>query len=418
MRSLNYAKQRARELRAEIGAEREGLFERIKDYLLKEHQIRVRAVPADEIDGNEAELSIPERRISYDERLDANPTKRLLAIAHELGHLALHHSRLTDPLSKIDPLLPALYLGTGSPALARYNRRAREEAQANAFANEFLCPSDEILKVWLRDTTATSRTLAAARDLSEDFIRVQLVGGLYDRAYETTLEAEDEPRPGLDDDKSQVEAAAYTGTPALVNAGPGTGKTATLVMRIEHLRRVRAAQPNQMLVLTFSNEAADELRERIEDEFDAETAEEMEITTFHSFGYSFLLTEGHRIGLSEDITVLDEARQEELLTSLLGRVECDSIIDLKHPEETARQALRQICRLKERRVGPNKLKEELEKWRADEPEQRVAQVKAPPRASSQKASTGSNPKRSTGSRKLPPPSARATPRLKCSSPTL
>ena len=376
MRSLNHARQRARELRAEIGAGREGLFDRIKEYLLKKHQIRVRAVPADEIDGNEAELSIPERLISYDERLDANPTKRLLAIAHELGHLALHHSRLTDPLSRVDPLLPALYLGTGAPALARYNRRAREEAQANAFANEFLCPSDEIFKEWLLDTTATSKTLAAARGLSEDFIRVQLVGGLYDRAYENTLEVEGEPRPVLDDDETQIEAATYMGSPALVNAGPGTGKTATLVMRIEHLRRVRTARPSQMLVLTFSNEAADELRERIEDEFDAETAEEMEITTFHSFGYSFLLTEGHRIGLSEDITVLDEARQEEFLTNLLGKVDCDSIIDLKHPEETARYALRQICRLKERRVGPDKLKEELEKWRDDEPEQKAAQVKA------------------------------------------
>lgn len=376
MRSLNYAKQRARELRAEIGGGRESLFERIKDYLLKKHQIRVRAVPADEIDGNEAELSIPERLISYDERLDANPTKRLLAIAHELGHLALHHSRLTDPLSRVDPLLPALYLGTGAPALARYNRRAREEAQANAFANEFLCPSDEIFKEWLLDTKATSKTLAAARGLSEDFIRVQLVGGLYDRAYENTLEVEGGSRPVLDDDETQIEAATYTGSPALVNAGPGTGKTATLVMRIEHLRRVRTARPSQMLVLTFSNEAADELRERIEDEFDAETAEEMEITTFHSFGYSFLLTEGHRIGLSEDITVLDEARQEEFLTNLLGKVDCDSIINLKHPEETARYALRQICRLKERRVGPDKLKEELEKWRDDEPEQKAAQAKA------------------------------------------
>jgi superfamily I DNA/RNA helicase len=376
MRSLNYAKQRARELRVEISTEREGLFERIKEYLIKEHGIRVRAVPAYEIDNNEAELSIPERRIRYDERLDTNPTKRLLAVAHEVGHLALHHNRLTDPLSKIDPLLPALYLGTGAPALARYNRRAREEAQANAFANEFVCPSGEIFEAWLRDPTTTSRTLAAAHDLSEDFIRVQLVGGLYDRAYENTLEADEESRPVLDEDETQVEAAAYTGTPALVNAGPGTGKTATLVMRIEHLRRVKNAQPNQMLVLTFSNEAADELRERIEGEFDAETAEEMEITTFHSFGYSFLLTEGHRIGLSEEITVLEEVRQEELLTNLLGKVECDSIIDLKHPDKTARQALRQICRLKERRVGPDKLKEELEKWCNDEPEQKAAQVKA------------------------------------------
>jgi DNA helicase II / ATP-dependent DNA helicase PcrA len=376
MKSLSYAIQRARELRAEIGAEREELFERIKSYLLTEHRIRVRGVPAHEIDGNEAELSIPEGLLSYDERLDTNPIKRLLAIAHELGHLALHHKRLTDPISKVDLLLPSIYLGTGAPALARYNRLAREEIEADAFAKEFICSGSEVLEEWLRDVSVTSKTLAVARELPEDFIRVQLVEGLCEGAQANVSEEESELR-SMVDDETQVKAAKHTGTPALVNAGPGTGKTATLVMRIEFLLREKNVPPKNMLVLTFSNEAADELRGRIEDEFDAETAAEMEITTFHSFGYEFLLMHGHRIGIDTDaMTVLDEARQEELLTRLLGKVECDSIIDLKHPEETARYALRQISHLKEQRVSPDKLEQAINQWSADEPEQKAAQAKA------------------------------------------
>lgn len=376
MKSLDHAKQRARELRAEIGAERGGLFERIKDYLFKNHGIRVRAVAAHEINDNEAELSVLEKELCYDKRLDANPIKRLLAVAHELGHLALHHKRLTDPLPKIDLLLPSIYLGTGAPALARYNRLAREEIEADAFAKEFICSGSEVLGEWLRDISATSRTLAASRELPEDFIRVQLVEGLCESAQASALEEERELRL-IVDDEMQIKAAKHTGTPALVNAGPGTGKTATLVMRIKFLLREKNVHPKNMLVLTFSNEAADELRERIEDEFDAETAAEMEITTFHSFGYEFLLLHGHLAGINtEKMSVLDEARQEELLTRLLGKVKCDSIIDLKHPEETARYALRQICRLKEQRINPDKLEEAINEWRADAPEQKAAQAKA------------------------------------------
>ncbi|HEY0100311.1 MAG TPA: UvrD-helicase domain-containing protein, partial [Pyrinomonadaceae bacterium] len=375
MRSLSHAKQRARALSALIGAGSEGLFEGIKDYLFKEHRIRVRAVEAHEINDNEAELSVFERELCYVKRLNADPVQRLLVVAHELGHLDLH-KRLTDQLSGTTQLLPSIYLGRGAPALARYNSRAREEIEADAFAKEFVCSSGEIFEQWLRDQSATSKSLAAERGLPEDFVRVQLVEGLSDMALEHSPEVKDEPRRALLPDETQVAAATHVGTPALVNAGPGTGKTSTLVMRIEYLRREKGAQPRQMLVLTFSNEAADKLRERVAEKFDAETASEMEITTFHSFGYSFLLTHGHRIGLDPEITVLDEARQEELINGLLGRVDCDAIIDLKQPEETARQALRQICRLKERRVSPDKLEEAIDQWGVEEPEQKPVQERS------------------------------------------
>lgn len=375
MRSLDHAKQRAREIRAQIGTEHGGLFERVKEYLYREYRIRVRAVAAHEINDNEAELSVFEREICYVKSLDADPVGRLLVVAHEMGHLVLH-KRLTDQVSGATQLLPSIYLGTGAPALARYNSRAREELEADAFAKEFACPGGEIFERWLRDRSATSKALAAERGLPLDFIRVQLVEGLSERALENSTDVKGEPRRVLVDDETQVKAATHVGSPALVNAGPGTGKTSTLVMRIEHLRREKGARAKNMLVLTFSNEAADELRERLAEKFGVETASEMEITTFHSYGYSFLLKYGQRIGLDEKFTVLDEARQEEIIKGLLGSVDCDAVIDLKQPEVTARQALRQICRLKERGVDPNRLEEAITRWEAEEPDAKTAQARS------------------------------------------
>lgn len=372
MKSLKYVKNKAREIRSLIASESDELFEGIKKYVLdSEHKIRVRAVPAYLIDNNQGELSVDNQTLSYDEKLDANPAERLLIAAHELGHLILH-KRLTDKVFRVDPLSP--YLNTGAPALARYNRLSREEIEADAFANEFVCPSGELLAEWEDDTSATSITLAGKYNFPETFVKARLAEGLYEKLLINVVEPEKRENPKTDDPK-QLEAATHIGTPALVNAGPGTGKTATLIMRMKYLlREPQNAKPYEMLVLTFSNEAADELRSRIEEEFGADVAEEMEITTFHGFGHSQLL--GLESPLSEDFQILDESRQEELILDLLGKVECDSIFDLKKPEETARNCVRQICRLKERRINPDILEAEIEKWRNDEPAKSSEQNKA------------------------------------------
>lgn len=371
MKSLKHVKNKARELRALIASEDADLFEGIKKYLLNsEHKIRVRAVPAYQIENNQGELSVDEQTLSYDEKLDKNPAERLLIVAHELGHLVLH-KRLTDKVRRVDPLSP--YLNTGAPALARYNRRSREEIEADAFANEFVCPTDELFAEWESDNSATTETLARKYDFTEAFVKARLSEGLYEKLIVSVVEPA-KKETAKKDDPSQIEAATHTETPALVNAGPGTGKTATLIMRMKYLLREKNAKPYEMLILTFSNEAADELRSRIEEKFGADVAEEIEITTFHGFGHSQLLA--WESPLSEDYQILDEARQEELILDLLGKVECDSIFDWKKPEETARDAVRQICRLKERRVSPDLLEVGIEKWRADDPAKSVEQVKA------------------------------------------
>ena len=77
-------------------------------------------------------------------------------------------------------------------------------------------------------------------------------------------QAEPEQPKGETPTPEQEEAATAFGTPVILDAGPGTGKTKTLVRRIVHLVREQDVDPQKILVLTFSNEAAVELQERIQ----------------------------------------------------------------------------------------------------------------------------------------------------------
>jgi superfamily I DNA/RNA helicase/RecB family exonuclease len=96
------------------------------------------------------------------------------------------------------------------------------------------------------------------------------------------------PPPVLD--ASQQAVVDHASGPLLVLAGPGTGKTTTLVEAVvERVRR--GAAPDQVLVLTFSRKAADELRERIASRLNRTVAEPA-ASTFHSFCYSLLRTYG------------------------------------------------------------------------------------------------------------------------------
>src|SRR5215213_6554380 len=147
MRYLKRARSRARACRAKIDAMSEELLVAITQYLFDMHQIELEPVNSEFLKGSKAEVVHSEGCLFYDERFDRDLGEKLIVILHELGHLELH-PRLKRRCTGRDPLIGSMYLNDGGPAIARYNKRSREEAEANAFATEFLCPSDEIFNRW------------------------------------------------------------------------------------------------------------------------------------------------------------------------------------------------------------------------------------------------------------------------------
>lgn len=83
----------------------------------------------------------------------------------------------------------------------------------------------------------------------------------------------------------QLEAVNHTGSPLLVAAGPGSGKTRVIVERVKHLIEKQGIKPSQILCLTFSDKAAEEMRNRI---IEQANTSEVETSTFHSFCLSIL----------------------------------------------------------------------------------------------------------------------------------
>ncbi|MDT8870742.1 UvrD-helicase domain-containing protein [Komagataeibacter rhaeticus] len=111
--------------------------------------------------------------------------------------------------------------------------------------------------------------------------------------------------------EGQGKAALHRGEAYLLEAGPGTGKTQTLVGRVESLL-AEGMDPRRILLLTFSNKAAGEMAERIARE-NPEAAAAMWIGTFHAFGLDLVRRFHDRLDLPDDPRMLDKTEAVELL---------------------------------------------------------------------------------------------------------
>jgi DNA helicase II / ATP-dependent DNA helicase PcrA len=128
------------------------------------------------------------------------------------------------------------------------------------------------------------------------------------------------PDPLLDPlNEAQRRAVVHAGGPALVVAGAGSGKTRTVVHRIAYLMREHDVRPYQVLAVTFTNKAAGELRERVE-ELIGPPARELWVATFHSACLRVLRTYGDRVGLVRGFGIYDDGDQIDLLKDVLRSV--------------------------------------------------------------------------------------------------
>ncbi|ONH33928.1 AAA family ATPase [Pseudofrankia asymbiotica] len=120
---------------------------------------------------------------------------------------------------------------------------------------------------------------------------------------------------GLDPD--QRAAAAVADGPLVILAGPGTGKTRTLVHAIAHRVRERGVPAGECLAVTFTRRAAEELAERLEGMLGPD-AGQVTATTFHGLGLRVIREQHVRLARGPDVQVADEAIRAELLADALG----------------------------------------------------------------------------------------------------
>ncbi|MBP2437423.1 ATP-dependent helicase [Microbacterium amylolyticum] len=121
----------------------------------------------------------------------------------------------------------------------------------------------------------------------------------------------------------QREAVEYRGSALLIVAGAGSGKTRVLTHRVASLLRNREAWPSQILAITFTNKAAAEMRERVED-IVGEQAKGMWISTFHSACVRILRREAEQFGFTKSFTIYDSGDVRALLKRLVKEHEGDA----------------------------------------------------------------------------------------------
>ena len=121
---------------------------------------------------------------------------------------------------------------------------------------------------------------------------------------------------------SQREAVAATDGPVLVVAGAGSGKTRVLTYRIAHLVRDLGVSPYEILAITFTNKAAGEMKERVE-QLVGRVANSMWVSTFHSACVRILRQEIHRLGYRSSFSIYDDADSTRLITMVIKDLDLD-----------------------------------------------------------------------------------------------
>ncbi len=163
----------------------------------------------------------------------------------------------------------------------------------------------------------------------------------------------------------QREAVVHAGTPLLIVAGAGSGKTRVLTHRIGWLLAERHVHPGEIMAITFTNKAAAEMKERV-DALVGRRAAAMWVSTFHSMCVRILRREAKHLGVRSQFSVYD-ADDTRRLVGLVARD-----LELDPKKFAARGLAAQISNLKNELLGP----EEAAERATNEYERRVAEVYA------------------------------------------
>ncbi|MDP3713432.1 MAG: DNA helicase PcrA [Mycobacteriales bacterium] len=137
----------------------------------------------------------------------------------------------------------------------------------------------------------------------------------------------------------QREAVVHEGSPLLVVAGAGSGKTKVLTTRIAYLLAARGVQPGEVLAITFTNKAAGEMKERVSG-LVGRRSFAMWVSTFHSACVRILRAEAKKLGFTQSFSIYDQSDSQRLMTLV-----CRDL-DLDPKRFPARQLSNQVSDLK------------------------------------------------------------------------
>src|SRR5262252_2993885 len=144
----------------------------------------------------------------------------------------------------------------------------------------------------------------------------------------------------------QRDAVLHTTGPLLIVAGAGSGKTRVITSRVAYLVASGLAQAHEVLAVTFTNKAAEEMRSRVEALLGADCGR-MWVSTFHSLCARLLRREAPAIGLSRDFVIYDSSDQLTVVKQALKELHIDD--SLVQP----RAALSRISHAKNRMERPD-----------------------------------------------------------------
>jgi DNA helicase-2/ATP-dependent DNA helicase PcrA len=328
------------------------------------------------LDGAEAVLDHDAGAIWLSQAID--PLLQPVYIAHEYAHEWQGQTGSMCYADSVNPEASEEPIPLGVQRVEGYGPEERSEREANIFAREFLLPTPE-LRRWYLEYGLSPQSIAERLGLPVGVVHHQLARavlvpelppeptdaaespeiGSVDTAHIVARDYRDIPTSGAGAqhnersfglDKSQGAAAHIETGPLLLEAGPGTGKTRTLVGRALYLLE-REPLDASVLALTYSNRAAEEMRSRILT-IAPEAASRLWIGTIHAFGLELLHKYGDRLGLPPKLQVVDQVRAVSLLEEELGRLDLEHYPSLARLPLYLRDIVRAISRLKDELVGP------------------------------------------------------------------
>ncbi|PQA85878.1 ATP-dependent helicase [Hyphococcus luteus] len=303
--------------------------------------IEVRSYPPGDqmLEGGRALLDPEARSIRHEQTgdrfLDA------FFVAHEIGHDEFGGRVDLSATSEMDLARSADPAATGADRVVDYSQKARQEVQMDLFAREFLLPRP-VARQWHVEHGMSAAKIAEKLGAPYDMVAVQLFDALLlpDVQLEQVKPASPKPL-----NVKQSDAASHDGPALLLRAGPGTGKTQTLIGRLSSLKD-KSIDPASILVLTFSNKAAEEMTNRAMQVW-PDAAGSLWIGTFHAFGLDLIRRFHDRLDLPQDPRLLDAAEAISLLENEFARLDLKHFRDLWDPTDKLRDILSAISRAKD-----------------------------------------------------------------------